>query len=222
MAPRIHRLPESVANQIAAGEVVDRPASLLKELVENALDAGALRIAITLEGGPLGRLVITDDGSGMGQEDAELCFERHATSKITDAKDLERVRTMGFRGEAIPSIASVSRFVLTTRTDADEAAHLHLRGAVGGEHRMQPVGDRSAQDAREAPARIGFDVGRRLEDRAAFAPQAEADLGPGERGADDRVGQVAHLGARALQELSPSGHVVKKIGDLDRLSLIHI
>jgi DNA mismatch repair protein MutL len=112
---RIRLLSEQVANQIAAGEVVERPASVVKELVENALDAQSGRITVEVQAGGRSLIRVTDDGIGMSRDDALLCLERHATSKIQAAQDLASIRTMGFRGEAVPSIASVSRMTLTTR-----------------------------------------------------------------------------------------------------------
>jgi DNA mismatch repair protein MutL len=116
----IRILDEQVVNRIAAGEVVERPASVVKELVENALDAGAKHVEIVLRDGGRALVRVSDDGHGMDRHDALMCLERHATSKITSEADLVGVETMGFRGEALPSIASVSRFTLTTRRPDDE------------------------------------------------------------------------------------------------------
>ncbi len=128
---RIRLLPEQVANQIAAGEVVERPASVVKELVENALDADARRVSVEIQAGGRSLVRVTDDGLGMSRDDALLCLERHATSKIQRAEDLGAIATMGFRGEALPSIASVSRFMLTTRErgqDSPEATQVVVNG----------------------------------------------------------------------------------------------
>jgi DNA mismatch repair protein MutL len=130
---RIKLLSEQVANQIAAGEVVERPASVVKELVENSLDADAKKISIEIGAGGRSLIRVTDDGFGMSRDDALLCLERHATSKIVRAEDLSAIATMGFRGEALPSIASVSRFILTTRereTDSPEGAQIIVNGGT--------------------------------------------------------------------------------------------
>ena len=128
---RVVLLDEHTANRIAAGEVVERPASAVKELVENAIDAGATQIMIALEEGGKVRILVSDNGSGMTRTDAILALQRHATSKITAAEDLFAISTLGFRGEALPSIASVSRFTLTTKP-ADEESGTHLT-VVGGD-----------------------------------------------------------------------------------------
>ena len=128
---RIRLLPEQVANQIAAGEVIERPASVVKELVENALDAQARRVVVEIQAGGRSLVRVGDDGLGMARDDALLCLERHATSKIRRAEDLAALATLGFRGEALPSIASVSRFTLTTRAregDSPEGTQIIVHG----------------------------------------------------------------------------------------------
>ncbi len=129
MPNRIRILPDEIANRIAAGEVVERPASVVKELVENAIDAGADRIVVEVAAGGKETLRVSDNGSGMSRDDALLALERHATSKIYDLTDLRSLRTLGFRGEALPSIAAVSRMVLETRMDAElEGARIVVEG----------------------------------------------------------------------------------------------
>ena len=136
---QIHILSDLVANQIAAGEVVDRPASVVKELLENAIDAGATRIRIEVEGGGRKLIRITDNGSGMVRDDALLAFERHATSKVRTSNDLLTIATLGFRGEALPSIASISRLEMATRT-AGDAAGTSIEIVGGKMHRVGEAG----------------------------------------------------------------------------------
>ena len=116
----IHVLDDNTINKIAAGEVVERPASVIKELVENAMDAGATRIEVEIMAGGTSFMRVTDNGRGMSAEDAHLAILRHATSKIREVGDLNTVGTLGFRGEALPTIASVSRFTLLTRREGDD------------------------------------------------------------------------------------------------------
>src|SRR5438105_7703690 len=127
---RIRVLPDQVANKIAAGEVVERPASVVKELLENSLDAGSTEVRVEVESGGKRMIRIADNGCGMLRDDALLAFERHATSKLRDVKDLLSIATLGFRGEALPSIASVSRLMLDTRS-ADETTGTRIEIAGG-------------------------------------------------------------------------------------------
>jgi DNA mismatch repair protein MutL len=148
----IHILPEAVANKIAAGEVVERPASVVKELLENSMDAGAGIIQVSVEAGGKRLIRVVDDGCGMSHDDALLAFERHATSKIRSAEDLFRISTLGFRGEALPSVAAVSRLVLETR-HASESSGTRLEMAGG-----------KLRDVKE----VAWEVGTRLEVRDLF------------------------------------------------------
>ena len=179
--PRIHRLASAVIDRIAAGEVVERPASAVKELVENALDAGASRIDVEIDGGGIDRILVRDDGSGMSAEDARLALERHATSKISSDEDLHRVETFGFRGEALPSIASVSRLTLTTSDGASpEAIRLRV------EHGAAPAAEAAARPRgtdvlveelfARTPARRKFLATPEAEARAAAAAVTKAAL----------------------------------------------
>ena len=163
----IRLLPPTTVNRIAAGEVVERPASAVKELVENAIDAGAKRIDVTIRDGGTTSIVVADDGSGMTRDELALAVERHATSKLND-DDLEHIRTLGFRGEALPSIGSVARMTITSRArDASDAWAIHLEGGAkdGPGPAAHPVG--TTVEVRDlffaTPARLKFMKGARTE-----------------------------------------------------------
>lgn len=159
--PKINILPPQIANRIAAGEVIERPVSAVKELVENAIDAGADRIKIEIEEGGKRLIRVTDNGSGMSREDMELAVERHATSKLHDIHDLDDIRTLGFRGEALASIAAVSRFSISSRAD-DSSEGWELKTDFGGTKMLRPIGCTSgtrieaADLFMELPARLHF------------------------------------------------------------------
>jgi DNA mismatch repair protein MutL len=157
----VQRLPSDLANQIAAGEVVERPASVVKELVENALDAGATRVKVQIELGGVALVRVSDDGSGMDAEDAALSLERHATSKITSKDDLFALRTFGFRGEALPSIASIGKLrLLTRRRGAPEGTEILVEGGAPSATRPAGVAEGTSVEVRDlffnVPARRKF------------------------------------------------------------------
>ncbi len=161
VSSKINILPEHVINQIAAGEVIERPASVVKELVENAIDAGSTHIEIELWDAGKQKILVRDNGSGMTPEEARVCIERHATSKIKCLDDLFKVKTLGFRGEALPSISSVSKLTLTTKTsDAVEAIRLSFEG--GKKIKEEIIGAPSGTEVEikdlffNTPARLKF------------------------------------------------------------------
>ncbi len=210
---RILRLPEKVASQVAAGEVVERPASVVKELVENAIDAGATRVDVEYRRGGSGYLAVTDNGRGMDREDAVLCLERHATSKIRTGRDLETVATFGFRGEAVPSIASVSKFRLVTReTGAAEGTEVAVAGGKIEAVRASGEADGTRIEVRNLffnlPARRKFLRGERTE--AAHIEQAflvAALANPGVRFSLTRDGKQSRL-------LAAGGDLRTRVRDL--------
>ena len=156
----VRQLPEQVVNRIAAGEVVERPASVVKELVENAIDAGASRVDIFTDGGGRRRIGITDDGSGMTAADLALAVDRHATSKLDD-EDLLRIRTLGFRGEALPSIGAVAKLGITTRHASEPHAwSLSVEGGAKSKIMPAALGQGSRVEVSDlfyaTPARLKF------------------------------------------------------------------
>ena len=136
---KIHKLSARLANQIAAGEVVERPASVVKELLENALDAGGRRVQVQVEAGGVKRILVRDDGVGMDKDDLPLSLSRHATSKIESLDDLEAVATLGFRGEALASISSVSRLELSSKTESSDQGWQVVTEGRDMEARLSPV-----------------------------------------------------------------------------------
>ncbi len=169
--PKVHVLPPRIANQIAAGEVVERPSSVVKELVENAIDAGSTAITIEIENGGLDLIRIIDNGSGIGDEDSETAFLRHATSKISTANDLYAIRSLGFRGEALASIAAVSRVTLQTQTEDDDLGTLiRYEGGDLVEHKRTAGTRGTTIEVRNlffnVPARLKFVKSSRAESAA--------------------------------------------------------
>ena len=220
---RIQRLPPELANQIAAGEVVERPASVIKELVENAIDAGARRISIVVEFGGKKLMSVEDDGEGMSADDAMLAVERHATSKIRSSADLAAISTLGFRGEALPSIASVSKFRLRTRA----------RGAMSGTELRIEAG--ALVSRREVGAAEGtlVEVGElffNLPARRKFLKADTAEAAQISRLVTQlalcysEVGFVLKSGARLLLEAPPAGSLAERFYQIygDRPDLVPV
>jgi len=213
MPRTIHVLPDAVANQIAAGEVVERPASVVKELVENALDAGASAVEVWIEGGGKRRIRVLDDGRGMGREDALLALDRHATSKIRSADDLRGVTSFGFRGEALPSIASVSRLTMETRSRSEDVGtRVRAKGGriTGVEDLPRTEGTTVIVESLffNAPARAKFLRSPGAEARAvsdALTPLALAH---------PAVSLVLHSDDRLLLELPQAKGLRERITDL--------
>ncbi len=216
-------LPPEIASQIAAGEVIERPASVVKELVENAIDAGATRIAITLEDGGRQLIEVTDDGAGMTAEELDVAVQRHATSKIRTTEDLARIATYGFRGEALPSIASVSEFEITSKTrGASEGARILIRGGVVAEKSAAAAPDgttvRVARLFENVPARLKFmkssqtEMGRSLDfvqrlalarPEIAFTVRHATQESFAHPGGDDLTALVSVFGRQIARELMP-------------------
>ncbi len=210
---RIRILPESLANQIAAGEVVQRPASALKELVENSIDAGASRVEIDLASGGAARVQVVDDGHGMSEDDALLSLERHATSKIASDWDLGRVATLGFRGEALPSVAAVSKMTITTRRSED-ALGTEVRIEGGKLQRVTEMG--AAPGTRvevrslffNVPARRKFLKRRETELARCLEVANQAAM------ANPNVSFVLRHGKRTLLDLDASGGLQARAAQL--------
>ena len=209
---RIEILPDHVANQIAAGEVVERPASVVKELVENAIDAGARRVDIGLRNGGKTEIRVSDDGSGMEEGDALLAIERHATSKIRSANDLRAVRSFGFRGEALPSIAAVSRFEMHTSVHAGEGVRVRvdfgrIRGADAvARRRGTTVSVRAL--FHDLPARAKFLKSAAAETRAAGEAVVLLAL------ANPGVGFRLESNRRTSLDLAPARDTLGRIGQM--------
>lgn len=206
MARRIAILPDTVADQIAAGEVVERPASAVKELAENALDAGASWVRISLEQGGKTMIEVSDDGHGMGREDAVLALDRHATSKISSAADLVGVHTFGFRGEALPAIASVSRLRLTTSEGDGEATEIEVHGGrveqVAGTARQRGTTVTVRSLFYNTPARRKFLRSTSSEARAAWETVATLALSHPEAGFELQLDGRSRLHVPPRQSLA--------------------
>ena len=211
--PNINILTEATANRIAAGEVIERPSSVVKELVENSIDAGARKITVELQAGGKRFLRITDDGCGMSYEDALLCLERHATSKISSASDLDTITTLGFRGEAIPSIAAVSKIEIVTRTsDSISGTRVLVEGGV-----IRNVNDQGAPSGTRITVRqLFFNTPARLKFMKSTATELGHSTGMLQRQAlaHPHINFRLTSGAREMLNLPPASSIA------DRLELV--
>ena len=220
---KINRLPTELSNQIAAGEVVERPASVVKELVENALDAGAERITVTIEQGGKRLIRVEDDGEGMTAEDAVLALERHATSKVSRLEDLGQIATLGFRGEALPSIASVSHLTLRTRPrGSDHGMEVRVDGSVAGPLRQVGMPEGTVIEVTDlffnVPARRKFLKSDGAESSQASRVVTQLALGyPG-------VGFILNSGPRKLVRCAPVRGLADRFLQLygDRTDLVEV
>lgn len=215
MSRRIHILPDTVANQIAAGEAVERPASVVKELVENALDALATQVDVAVERGGKRQIRVSDNGVGMGREDALLCLDRHATSKIAMASDLERIRTLGFRGEALPSIAAVSRTIVET-SDGDGRAGAGIRVVTEG-GRITAVDEFPRQRGTTVEVKnLFFNAPARAKFLKAVSPETRAisEALTGLVLANPTVAFSFHSDGKILLDLPATAEVSTRIGQL--------
>ena len=212
MTRRIRVLPDALANQIAAGEVVERPASVVKELIENALDARATRIDVSIRNGGKTEIRVADDGHGMGREDALLALDRHATSKIERVEDLRAVSTFGFRGEALPSIASVSRLLLETAEEGSVGTRVSVNGG-----RVAGVEDCARQRGTSVTARsLFFNTPARAKftRSAAVETRAVAEVVTSLALANLSAGFRLESNGRVLLDLPPAGDLVSRVAAL--------
>jgi DNA mismatch repair protein MutL len=211
-----------VANAIAAGEVIERPASVVKELVENSLDAGAARITVQIEGGGIELIRVIDDGRGMGAAELGLAFERHATSKLRSIDDLARIATFGFRGEALASVAAVAEVVLVSRVGADPAgAKLEVMGQLPGTVARVAAPPGTVVEVRElfknTPARRAFLRSSRAEASACLRVVAEAALARPDVRFEVRTGSRRLLATTGDGSLVEAARAVMGRGLADRL-----
>ena len=225
LRPRIRVLPDHVANQIAAGEVVERPASVVKELMENALDAGAGTVHVSIEQGGKLRIRVADDGAGMIREDALACLDRHATSKVRRAEDLREIHTLGFRGEALPSIAAVSRMVIETAAEGEETG-VRVRVLTGRIQGLDEVARRPGTTVDVRSLFLNTPVRARFLSTAAAETRAVSEVVHAQALANPGTRFILESGGRTVLDLPASQELRSRIGaiweDADRAGLIPV